>query len=156
MPIQTPGGAMTVAPGKPVTLPTRRPDQQSTNDLARCQPITASSWVPGNEPVAADDGSTATPWIPTSPQATLTVQLARRANIKTVTVTRGNTASYSYNVETSTDGSTWRTVGTAPASSTGTDTITFSPTQAQYVRLDFPGGTNAGVPDLDEVSVQGP
>jgi trehalose/maltose hydrolase-like predicted phosphorylase len=156
MPIQTPGGAMTVAPGKPVTIPTRRPDQLSTNDLARCQPITASSWVPGNEPVAADDGSTATPWIPTSAQATLTVKLAKRANIKTVTVTRGSTASFSYNVETSTDGSTWTTVGTAPASSTGTDTITFSPTQAQYVRLDFPGGTNAAVPDIGEVVVQGP
>lgn len=156
MPIQTPGGAMSVAPGKPVTIPTRRPDQQATSDLARCQPIAASSWVPGNEPVAADDGSTATPWIPTSPEATLTVQLAKRTNIKTVTVTRGSTASYGYNVETSTDGSTWRTVGTAPSSSTGTDTITFSPTQARYVRFDFPGGTSAGVPDIDEVSVQGP
>ena len=156
LPVQTPGATMTVAPGKPVTIPTRRPDEQATNDLARCQSITASSWVPGNEPVAADDGSTATPWIPTGPQATLTVQLAKRTNIKTVTVTRGSTASYGYNVEISTDGSSWRTVGIAPTSSTGTDTITFSTTQAQYVRLDFPGGTNAGVPDISEVSVQGP
>jgi trehalose/maltose hydrolase-like predicted phosphorylase len=154
LPVQTPGGQMTVTSGKSVTIPTRRPDLQSTTDLARCQRVTASSNVPGDEPVAAVDGSTATPWIPTGPKATLTVQLAKPTSIGSVTVTRGGTASYGYNVETSTDGTTWHVAGTAPASSTGTDTITFSPTQAQYVRLDFPGSTGAGTPDIDEVSVK--
>ncbi|HWE09393.1 MAG TPA: discoidin domain-containing protein [Solirubrobacteraceae bacterium] len=154
LPVQTPGGQKSVAPGQSVTIPTRRPDQQPTTDLARCQQITASSNVPGNEPVAAVDGSTATPWIPTGPKATLTVQLAKATSISAVTVTRGSTAPYGYSVETSTDGSTWHAAGTAPSSSTGTDTVTFSPTQAQYVRLDFPGGTGAGTPDISEVSVR--
>ena len=70
------------------------------------------------------------------------------------TVTRGSTASFGYNVQTSTDGTTWHTVGTAPTTSTGTDTISFPATQAGYVRLDFPGGANAGTPDIDELSVQ--
>jgi hypothetical protein len=112
--------------------------------------------VPGDEPVAAVDGSTATPWEATASQATLTVQLAKRTNIDSVTVTRGSTASFSYNVETSTDGSTWHVVGTAPATSSGVDTFNFTPTKAQYVRLDFPGGANAGTPDIDELSVAAP
>ena len=156
LPLQTPQGPITVTRSRSVRIPTRRPDQLPTSDLARCQQVTASSWVQGNEPVAAVDGSPATPWIPTSPHATLTVHLAKTTAIQTVTVNRGGTAAYSYNVQTSTDGSTWHTVGTSPASSTGTDTVSFSPTRAQYVRLDFPGAANAGTPQIDEVSVTGP
>jgi hypothetical protein len=156
LPVQTPSGQVSVAQGQTITIPTRRPDLQPTNNLARCQQVTASSFVPGDEPVAAVDGSTATPWIAASPQATLTVQLARRTNIRSATVTRGSTSSFSYSVETSTDGTTWHVVATAPASSTGTDQFTFTPTQAQYVRLDFPGGAGASAPDIDELSVSGP
>ena len=154
MPVQTPSGTVMVAPGQHVTLTTRRPDLQPTSDLARCQPVTASSYVPGDEPVAAVDGSPATPWVATSPKATLTVQLAKRTNVSSVTVERGGTATnFGYSVQTSTDGSTWQTVATAPATSTGTDQLTFKPTQARYVRLDFPGASGADVPDIDEVSV---
>jgi hypothetical protein len=158
MPVQTPAGTLTVAPGATITLATRRPDLQQTSDVARCQAATASSYVPGDEPVAAVDGSPATPWVATSPQATLTVQLAKRTNVSSVTVDRGaaasgGTPSFGYTVQTSTDDSTWHTVATAPATSTGTDQFTFKPTQATYVRLDFPGASGAAVPDIDEVSV---
>ena len=129
-----------------MNLPIKPPDHQ---------PATASSWVPGNEPVAAVDGSPATPWVPTSPTANLTVHLAKTSAINTVTVTRG-TGSYTYTVQTSTDGTNWTTVGTSPSTSTGTDTISFSPVQAQYVRLNFPGGTGAATPQINEVSVTGP
>ncbi|MFL5862757.1 MAG: discoidin domain-containing protein [Solirubrobacteraceae bacterium] len=156
LPVQTPTGAITIAPGHTATIATRRPDLQPTTDLARCQQVTASSHVPGDEPVAAVDGSTATPWVATSPQATLTVQLANQTEIKSVTVTRGSTASFGYSVETSIDASNWHVVRTVPAGAKGTDTINFGPTQARYVRLDFPGGTGAGIPDLDEVAVNGP
>jgi hypothetical protein len=44
-------------------------------------------------------------------------------------------------------------VASAPVTSTGTDQFTFKPTQAQYVRLDFPGANTADVPDIDEVTV---
>jgi trehalose/maltose hydrolase-like predicted phosphorylase len=152
LPIQTPAGNQTVPSGGSVTIPTRRPDLTSTSDLARCQSVSASSYVPGDEPVAAVDGSPATPWEPTSSQATLTVKLAKRTNLKSVTVTRGGSG-YGYSVEISTDGNTWHTVATAPANSTGVDQLTFSPTQAQYVRLDFPGGSGAATPEIDELSV---
>jgi len=61
MPVQTPAGLVTVAPGQSITMSTRRPDLQHTSDLARCQAASASSYVPGDEPVAAVDGSTASP-----------------------------------------------------------------------------------------------
>ena len=156
LPVQTPTGLVTVAPGQSITIATRRPDLQPTNDLARCQQVTASSFVPGDDPIAAIDGSTATPWEATGPQATLTVQLAQKTNIGSVTVTRGSSGSFSYSVETSTDGSNWHVVATAPATSAGTDQLTFAPTQAQFVRLDFPGGTGASAPDIDELSVSAP
>jgi hypothetical protein len=156
LPIQTPAGSQTVSSGGSATIPTRRPDLTATSDLARCQSVSASSYVPGDEPVAAVDGSPSTPWEPTAAQATLTVKLAKRTNVKSVTVTRGGSGSYSYSVETSTDGSTWHTVASGPASSSGTDQLTFSPTQAQYVRLDFPGGSGAATPEIDELSVSGP
>ena len=44
-------------------------------------------------------------------------------------------------------------MATAPATLPGTDQFTFNPTQAQYVRLDFPGANGVDVPDIDEVSV---
>jgi F5/8 type C domain-containing protein len=141
---------LTVAPGGSTTITTRRPD------LARCQQVNASSFVPGDDPVAAVDGSTATPWEATGPQATLTVQLAKKTNIDSVTVNRGSSGSFGYSVETSTDGTSWHVVATASATSTGTDQFTFKPTQAQFVRLDFPGGNGAGVPDIDELSVSAP
>jgi hypothetical protein len=156
LPVRTPAGLVTVAPGQSTTIATRRPDLQPTKDLARCQQVSASSFVPGDEPVAAVDGSTATPWEATSPQAALTVQLAKQKNIGSVTVTRGSSDSFSYSVETSTDGSNWHVVATAPATSTGTDQFTFAPTQAQFVRLDFPGGSGASAPDIDELSVSAP
>jgi hypothetical protein len=136
-------------------MPTRRPDLQPTDDLARCQAVSASSHVPGDEAVAAVDGSTATPWVATDPQATLTVQLAKRTTIHSVTVDRGGSGSFTYRVETSTDGSTWQVVATAPASSTGTDQFDIAATRAQFVRLDFPGDNGADAPDIDELSVSG-
>jgi trehalose/maltose hydrolase-like predicted phosphorylase len=153
LPVKAPAGLVTVAPGQSITITTRRPDLQPTSDLARCQQVTASSFMPGDDPVAAVDGSTATPWEATGPQATLTVQLAKKTNIDSATVTRGSSGSFRYSVETSTDGNSWHVVATAPATSTGTDQFTFTPTQAQFVRLDFPGGTGASAPDIDELSV---
>ena len=77
-------------------------------------------------------------------------------NIDSVTVNRGSSGSFGYSVETSTDGSSWHVVATAPATSTGTDQFTFKPTQAQFVRLELPGGNGASAPDIDELSVSAP
>jgi len=155
LPVDTPTGRQTVGQGQSITIPTRRPDLQPTTDLARCQQVTASSFVPGDNPVAAVDGSTATAWVATGPQATLTVQLAQPANLKSATITRGSSGPFAYSLETSTDGINWQVVGTAPATSSGVDQFQFHPTTALFVRLDFPGGTGAAAPDIAELTVSG-
>jgi trehalose/maltose hydrolase-like predicted phosphorylase len=152
LPMQTPSGSVSVTGS--YTMPTRRPDLQPTSDKVRCEPVTASSYLPGDEPVAAVDGSPATPWTATAPQATLTAQLPSSTTISSATVTRGSTASFSYNVETSTDGTTWHKVATSkPTSKSNVDQFKFPPTQAAYVRLDFPGTNGAANPDIDELAV---
>jgi hypothetical protein len=110
--------------------------------------------VPGDDPVAAVDGSTATAWVPTGPQATLTIQLAKSANLTSATVTRSSSAGYS--LETSTDGSNWHVIATAaPTTPSGVDQFQFGRTKALFVRLDFPGGTGAAAPDIAELTVSG-
>jgi hypothetical protein len=88
-----------------------------------------------------------------TPQATLTVQLPQQTNVASATVTRAGSGSFSYRVETSTDGTTWHVVATAPATSSGTDEFKFTPTKAGYVRLDFPGGSGASAPAVGEFTV---
>jgi hypothetical protein len=155
LPVDTPTGRQTVGQGRSITIPTRRPDLQPTNDLARCQHVSASSFVPGDDPVAAVDGSTATAWVATGPQATLTVRLVKRANLTSATITRGSSGPFGYSLETSTDGSNWHVVATAPATSSGVDRFQFGPTRALFVRLSFPGGNGAVAPDIGELTVSG-
>ena len=94
-----------------------------------------------------------TAWVPTGPQANLTVQLAKSANLTSATITRSSSAGYS--LETSTDGSNWHVVATAaPATPSGVDQLQFAPTEALFVRLAFPGG-NGAVPDINELTVSG-
>jgi hypothetical protein len=156
IPLRTPSGQQTVASGHTVTIPTRRPDLQPTTDLARCQPVTAISSVPGNDPVAAVDGGPATAWMAAQPAATLTLTLAHPASVNSVTVTRGpGFGAFSYSVQVSSDGTHWQTVATAAAHSSGIDQFSFAPVAAHYVRLAFPGGSGAAPPDIGELSVMG-
>jgi trehalose/maltose hydrolase-like predicted phosphorylase len=154
MPLITPGGAKTAELGVPVTIPTRRPDLQPTEDLVRCKLITATSAVPGSPPVAAVDGSPATAWTAAEPQAKLTVDLAATATLGTITVLRGNRDPFSYSVEASSDGVEWKTVATAQANSpTGVDEFTSPPIQARFVRLVFSGDGDAKPASIAELTV---
>jgi trehalose/maltose hydrolase-like predicted phosphorylase len=150
LPIDTPTGRTTALPGRPVTIGTRQPDQQPTTDLARCQQVTASSALPGNDAVAAVDGSPATDWVPVTPDARLTVRLAKQALVNSVVVSRGSTDAFNYTVQVSMDGADWHTVATSPSTSSGTDQFGFPATPAQFVRLAFTGPT---APNISEFTV---
>jgi trehalose/maltose hydrolase-like predicted phosphorylase len=111
-----------------LVLPTRRPDQKPTPDLARCRPATASPATA--EPAeSADDGTVTTQWIGDDPSATVTVDLGASRTVGRVTLARNDVTTYpappggdkgvtkqtvsaSARVEVSTDGTTWRTLGT--------------------------------------------
>ena len=148
LPVNGPGGTVTVAPGRPLVMTTRQPDQQPTSDLARCQQITASSAVTGNDAVAAVDGSPATTWTAAQPGAQLTVRLAGQQAIDSVTVNRGSSAAFGFAVRVSADGQNWRTVATAPATSSGTDQFSFASANARFVRLDFTGSAAPSIAEL--------
>ncbi len=153
LPVITPGGAKTVEAGTPVTIPTRRPDLQPTEDLVRCRQITATSSLPGSPPVAAVDGSPATAWTAAEPQAKLTVDLAAPVILGTIKVLRGNRDPFPYSVEASSDSVQWKTIATAPPNSTGVDEFTSPPVQARFVRLVFPGVGAAKPASIAELTV---
>jgi trehalose/maltose hydrolase-like predicted phosphorylase len=150
----TPGGAKTAELGVAVRIPTRRSDLQPTEDLVRCEQITATSSIPGSPAVAAVDGSPATAWTAAEPGAKLTVDLGAAESLGTIKVLRGNRDSSPYSVETSSDGVEWKTVATAPASSpTGVDEFTWVPVKARFVRLVFPGAGDAKPGSIAELTM---
>jgi trehalose/maltose hydrolase-like predicted phosphorylase len=154
LPVITPGGAKTVEPGAPLIIPTRRPDLEPTEDLARCRQVTATSSLPGSPAVAAVDGSPATAWTAAEPQATLTVNLAAAATLGTIKVLRGNRDPFPYTVEASSDGVEWKSIATAPAvNATGVDEFTSPPLQARFVRLVFQGDSDAKPASIAELTV---
>ena len=155
MPVITPAGSKTVAIGKPLVLATRRSDLQPTDDLVRCRPVTASSSAPGSPAIPAVDGIPATAWVAGEPHATLTIGLERTVSIAKVTVQRGSRDPFPFDVELSSDNVHWKAVAhapaTAPGSDAGADVLSFSPTQAKYLRLSFPGDSGAKPADIAEV-----
>lgn len=157
MPVMTPSGNKTAQPSIAFEVPTRRSDLQPTENVARCQPITSSSAVPGSPAVAAVDGLPATSWVAADRRATITIDLGKATLMAKLTVSRGSRAPFPYNVQISSDKVHWKTVATAPATAegggAGTDTLTFLPVTAQFLRLDFPGAEGAKPPNIAEIEV---
>jgi trehalose/maltose hydrolase-like predicted phosphorylase len=150
LPIITPAGAKTVQLGTALIIPTRRPDLLPTDDLARCSQITATSSLPGSPPVAAVDGSPSTSWVAAEPRAMLTVKLATPVVLGKIKVMRGSHEPFSYSVQASSDGVEWKTIGTAPATSAGTDEFISPPIQAKLLRLVFDGIGAVKAPSIAE------
>jgi hypothetical protein len=149
LPVDTPSGAKTVSSGAALTIPTRRSDLHPTDDLARCRQVTATSSLPGSPAVAAVDGSPATSWVAAEPQATFTVNLATTVALGKIKVQRGSGDPFPYSVQTSSDGVQWKTIATAPATSSGgIDEFTSPPVQAKFLRLVFKGIGAANPPSI--------
>lgn len=90
LPLSTPGGARTVAPGQSLRIPTARPDLKATSDALRCGRATSSSAQPGAPALGAVDGSTATNWQAMRLPATITMPVrAGKRTIDHVTVVWG-------------------------------------------------------------------
>jgi trehalose/maltose hydrolase-like predicted phosphorylase len=154
LPLITPSGVKTAEPDIPLVIPTRRSDLQPTEDVVRCQLITATSSAPGSPPVAAVDGSPATAWTAAEPQAKLTVNLATPVTLGAIKVLRGNHDPFPYAVEASSDGVDWKAIATAPANSpTGVDEFTLPAVEAKFVRLVFPGAGDAKPGSIAELTV---
>jgi trehalose/maltose hydrolase-like predicted phosphorylase len=121
--LEWPAGSAALARGASATLPTRRPDEAPTADLARCRPATAAPATA--EPAqAAVDGTDATSWLAERRGTRLTVDLGRPVALGEITLTRpailaiargrlgdravtGRTRSAGERVEASPDGRSW-------------------------------------------------
>jgi hypothetical protein len=128
LPVETPGGTETVSGGEAVMVPTRRPDETPTDDLARCRPATATPATP-EPPQAAVDGLVASTWTAEQPGTQLQVDLGSTVPLGSIAITRptvlaiangktdttdhastGPTRSAAETISVSADGQTWHTV----------------------------------------------
>lgn len=120
-------------------------------ELARGKPVTASSSYPGFPAANANDGNASTRW---SSQFAASgewwrVDLGTTAAINYVEVDWENATASPYQIQTSTDGSTWTTVATqtipidVTAVSTTFRTTLPSPVTGRYVRI-LQGGRGPG------------
>jgi trehalose/maltose hydrolase-like predicted phosphorylase len=176
LPLGTPSGREIVSPGQTLRLATARPDLTHTNDAVRCQSASASTALPGAPALAAVDGSPATDWQPTSVPATLTAPTAAgehrisRAVVlwgrewpgapgpnippppSPVTTLRAS----SYQLQVSSDGSSWQTVASVSGVQNRTkDVLQFAPVSAKFVRIEITASSTATAPLLQEVRVTG-
>lgn len=151
LPVQADGRTRVLRGHASMVIPTRRPDLTPTADLARCQPATASSAVPGYPAAAAVDGSTATSWQPASLPATLDVRLGHSRKISAAQVTFGSTGCDSCSVWVSKDGQNWQRVASISGLPASTQTARFAPVRARDVRLA--AGSGQAAPDVAEFTV---
>lgn len=85
--LESPAGVTTLTHVNPITIPTRRPDEQPTSDLARCHPATATPDPADGEPAqAAVDGTPTTAWTTAKPGARLQVDLGAAHPIAAITL----------------------------------------------------------------------
>lgn len=158
MPIRTRQGSVTLDPGKAVTLMTRTPDTQPTDNLARCQAVEATSAIAGNPAVGAVDGSMATSWAPVGAHGALTIELKALTRLRRVEVTRGPGENFNDHIDASADGRSWWPLA-PPVRGVGTDVDTFeikagSPA-ARVLRVSVDRGTGPTGLHILEVSVNG-
>ena len=167
--VESPAGTQTLRPGAPLVLQTRRPDLTPTDDVARCQPVSADPATA--EPAeSAVDGTDITQWIGPAAAASLRVDLGRAVPLGSVAVTRAPvttfpappgggkgttvpTRSAGERVEASVDGTTWRVLGTVTAP-TLADQVPGDGQPARYVRVVALGATEALPLIVGELSVR--
>jgi trehalose/maltose hydrolase-like predicted phosphorylase len=163
--LETPAGTTRLSHSAPRTIPTRRPDETPTDDVARCRPATATPQT-DEPPQAAVDGTRTTSWLAEKPGTRVQVDLGRPTAIKAITITRpdvlaiatgksgtddhaetGPTRSAGETVAISADGRTWQTVATNPAPPIAeTLTLPAATPPARYVRVTASAGASARHP----------
>ena len=176
LPVSTRRGSVTITPGHPAIIATRRPDLSPTDDSVRCGTVTASSSQPGAPPLAAIDGSTATDWQPATLPASVTVSGATARPVRRVTVVWGRQwppqpkpnvhppvgpvttlRATSYTLQVSRDGRRWRTVARVSGRRRGPlDTFGFRPVRARFARLRITQASSAKLqPMVQELMLTG-
>ena len=105
-------------------------------DIALFQPVTASSYVGGNAPAAALDGSTTTRWEATQgvDPAWLQVDLGGTASVTGVVLNWESAYATAYQIQTSNDAVTWTTIYSTTTGKGGVESIPITGS-GRYVRF---------------------
>ncbi|HTU74667.1 MAG TPA: NEW3 domain-containing protein [Trebonia sp.] len=154
--LSSPDGTRTLAPGRAAILKTARPDQDPTDNLARCQAASASSSEAVDLPAAAVDGDAVTSWTAAGITSSYTVALARTAPVGHVDVTWGPTRPASYTIQARTRSGQWTEVASGSVPPTGNLDATWPPAAATALRLSFSGGSAASIAELYVPDASGP
>lgn len=152
LPVEVGGRSRTLSPQASMVVPTGRPDLTATSDVARCQPVTASSADLSYPAAGAVDGSTATSWLPATLPANLDVDLGGVRSISAVQVSYGQTGCTSCSAWASKDGQTWTKVAEVSGSASSTQTVSFPAVTARYLRLAVDAGSGVSTPYVEELS----
>ncbi|WP_435129002.1 glycosyl hydrolase family 65 protein [Actinacidiphila sp. bgisy144] len=145
----TPDGDKHLTRGRPLTLPTARPDQAATDDLARCQAASAQSAQPAMPPAGAVDGNDTTTWTASATSSSLQVALSGRNLTDHLHVRWGTTRPDTYTVEVQDGpGAAWHQVDQGSVPPLGDLVARWSRTEATAVRLSFDGAVAASVASL--------
>lgn len=154
--IETPTGARSLAPGAPLTLPTRMPGPTPDN-LARCRPASASAADASAPAFAAVDGSAATAWTSgedPAKAATVTVPLAGTHTVARAIATWDESRPLAPYALQGRVGGAWRTLASVAAGHGEVDSVSFAPVAVDAVRLQIPATRQAGEnPRLAELTV---
>jgi hypothetical protein len=150
----TPSPTPTMTPS-----PTPTPSSSSGSTKIAISSATASSYSSTHTPNLAIDGieSTANYWGTTSANGLpqwLQLNLGTQTNINQI-ITHfydRDSRTYTYNIQASTDGSTWNTI---VATKTGKSIVTntFTQTTAKYIRITITGNTAYSAAHIEEVKI---
>jgi hypothetical protein len=148
-PTATPGGPTPTPTNTPLpptasSTPSQTLTPNAGNNLALNKPAIASSAQPGYPGSNAVDGNPVTYWRTVKiknnqarPPEWINMDLGTNFSIQQVVLKWDpiNRYATSYSIQTSTDGTNWITVYSTSSGNGGTDTISFAPASARYVRL---------------------
>ncbi|MBN1410874.1 MAG: discoidin domain-containing protein, partial [Spirochaetales bacterium] len=125
------------ATATPTRTPTPAPTPTSGGNLALNKTATSSSnEAAGYEPGYAVDGNTGTRWSSAfSDPQWITVDLGTAMTVRRVVLLWETAYGSSYQIQVSTNNSTWTTVYSTTGSDGGTDDISFTAASARYVRM---------------------
>lgn len=105
-------------------------------DLAYGQPVTASSTTNGNVAANLTDGTTARRWeSQTADPQWVTVELPNTSTVNRVVMRWEVASAKAFNVQVSPDNATWTNVYTTTNGPGGTQTVTFNPVTAKFLRV---------------------
>lgn len=146
--LSSPAGTQTLSQSAPATLTTARPDLDPSDNLARCQTVTASSSQAVDPPVAAVDGDPATTWDATNTASSYAVSLHTPTMTNRADIAWGATRPATYSIQVQVPSGGWTTVAAGPVPATGNLDASWPSVRTRTLRFSFAGGAPSSIAEM--------